>query len=172
MRTLCDRLWNLQAKFTLREPHSWDPRQRTTWSRVVTSDFNSVLRAVQCVHCEISCRHKMRKQSIHTCTKSCTCTYCTNAQNYWVMIIVKKVQNYCVKKYIHTCCTQSAPWHGLVVTKTARPCHGTQLSVHSVGIGLGPGLGRSSDKFENSFRTSENCQNGGQNILRNNSWNL
>ena len=45
MRTLCDRLWNLQAKFTLREPHSWDPRQRTTWSRVVTSDFNSVLRS-------------------------------------------------------------------------------------------------------------------------------
>ena len=43
MRTLCDRLWNLQAKLTLREPHSWDPRQRTTWSRVVTSDFNSVL---------------------------------------------------------------------------------------------------------------------------------
>ena len=43
MRTLCDRLWNLQAKFTLREPHSWDPRQRTTWSQVVTSDFNSVL---------------------------------------------------------------------------------------------------------------------------------
>ena len=43
MRTLCDRLWNLQVKFTLREPHSWDPRQRTTWSRVVTSDFNSVL---------------------------------------------------------------------------------------------------------------------------------
>ena len=26
MRTLCDRLWNLQAKLTLREPHSWDPR--------------------------------------------------------------------------------------------------------------------------------------------------
>ena len=47
MRTLCDRLWNLQAKFTLREPHSWDPRQRTTWSRVVTSDFNSVLRDVR-----------------------------------------------------------------------------------------------------------------------------
>ena len=47
MRTLCDRLWNLQAKFTLREPHSWDPRQRTTWSRVVTSDFNSVLWTVQ-----------------------------------------------------------------------------------------------------------------------------
>ena len=42
MRTLCDRLWNLQAKLTLREPHSWDPRQRTTWSRVVTFDFNSV----------------------------------------------------------------------------------------------------------------------------------
>ena len=29
-------------KFTLREPHSWDPWQRTMWSRVVTSDFNSV----------------------------------------------------------------------------------------------------------------------------------
>ena len=43
MQTLCDRLWNLQAKLTLREPHSWDPRQQTTWSPVVTSDFNSVL---------------------------------------------------------------------------------------------------------------------------------
>ena len=31
-----------QAKLTKREPHSWDPRQRTTWSRLVTSDFNSV----------------------------------------------------------------------------------------------------------------------------------
>ena len=31
-----------RMKFTKREPHSWDPRQRTTWSRVVTSDFNSV----------------------------------------------------------------------------------------------------------------------------------
>ena len=29
-------------KLTKREPHSWDPRQRTTWSRLVTSDFNSV----------------------------------------------------------------------------------------------------------------------------------
>ena len=42
MRTLCDRLWNLQAKLTKREPHSWDPRQRTTWSGLVTFDFNSV----------------------------------------------------------------------------------------------------------------------------------
>ena len=31
-------------KLTKREPHSWDPRQRTTWSGLVTSDFNSVLR--------------------------------------------------------------------------------------------------------------------------------
>ena len=41
MRRLCHRLWNLQAKLTKREPHSWDP-QRTTWSRLVTFDFNSV----------------------------------------------------------------------------------------------------------------------------------
>ena len=39
----CHPVWNLQAKFTKREPHSWDPRQRTTWSRPVTFDFNSVL---------------------------------------------------------------------------------------------------------------------------------
>ena len=43
MRNLCHRLWNLQAKLTKREPHFWDPRQRTTWSGHVTSDFNSVL---------------------------------------------------------------------------------------------------------------------------------
>ena len=30
-------------KLTKREPHSWDPRQRTTSSRLVTFDFNSVL---------------------------------------------------------------------------------------------------------------------------------
>ena len=33
----------------LREPHSWDPRQRTTWSRVVTLDFNSVLKGTHIV---------------------------------------------------------------------------------------------------------------------------
>ena len=44
-------IWNLQAKFTLREPHSWDPRQWTTWSRVVTSDFNSVFLCI----CLLSC---------------------------------------------------------------------------------------------------------------------
>ena len=44
MRSLCHRLWNWQAKLTKREPHScMDPRQRTTWSVLVTSDFNSVL---------------------------------------------------------------------------------------------------------------------------------
>ena len=42
MRRLCHRQWNWQAKLTKREPHSWDPRQQTTWSRLVTSDFNSV----------------------------------------------------------------------------------------------------------------------------------
>ena len=42
MRRLCHREWNLQTKLTKREPHSWDPQQRTTWSRLVTSDFNSV----------------------------------------------------------------------------------------------------------------------------------
>ena len=42
MRKLCHRQWNWQAKLTKCEPHSWDPRQRTTWSRLVTSDFNSV----------------------------------------------------------------------------------------------------------------------------------
>ena len=26
----------------MHEPHSWDPRQRTTWSGLVTFDFNSV----------------------------------------------------------------------------------------------------------------------------------
>ena len=31
-----------RMKLTKPEPHSWDPRQRTTWSRRVTSDFNSV----------------------------------------------------------------------------------------------------------------------------------
>ena len=42
MRRLCHRQLNWQAKLTKREPHAWDPRQRTTWSRLVTSDFNSV----------------------------------------------------------------------------------------------------------------------------------
>ena len=42
-KTACRRVWNWQAKLTKREPHSWDPRQQTTWSRPVTFDFNSVL---------------------------------------------------------------------------------------------------------------------------------
>ena len=33
----------LTMKLTKREPHCWDLWQRTTWSRHVTSDFNSVL---------------------------------------------------------------------------------------------------------------------------------
>ena len=40
MRRLCHRQWNWQS--VNGEPHSWDPRQRTTWSRLVTPDFNSV----------------------------------------------------------------------------------------------------------------------------------
>ena len=32
----------LTSELTKREPHSWDPRQRTTWSGLVTSDLNSV----------------------------------------------------------------------------------------------------------------------------------
>ena len=51
MRRLCHRQWNWQAKLTKREPHSWDPRQRTTWSRLVTSDLNSVMR--ECFTAEI-----------------------------------------------------------------------------------------------------------------------
>ena len=43
MRRLCHRewiwLWNWQSV----NQHSWDPWQRTTWSRRVTSDINSVL---------------------------------------------------------------------------------------------------------------------------------
>ena len=40
-------------KLTKREPHSWDP-QRTTWSRLVTSDFNSVfnLHGCQAYECQ------------------------------------------------------------------------------------------------------------------------
>ena len=41
-KTACHRQWNLQAKFTLREPHSWDPRQRPPTDHVVTFDFNTV----------------------------------------------------------------------------------------------------------------------------------
>ena len=40
MRRLCRREWNWQSV----NQHSWDPRQRTTWSRRVTSDFNSLQR--------------------------------------------------------------------------------------------------------------------------------
>ena len=43
MRRLCHREWNWQWNWKSVNQHSWDPRQRTTWSRCVTSDFNSVL---------------------------------------------------------------------------------------------------------------------------------
>ena len=43
MRRLCHREWNWQLHWISVNQHSWNPRQRTTWSRRVTSDFNSVL---------------------------------------------------------------------------------------------------------------------------------
>ena len=42
MRRLCRREWNWQWNWQSVNQHSWDPWQRTTWSRRVTSDFNSV----------------------------------------------------------------------------------------------------------------------------------
>ena len=44
MRGLCRREWNWQSV----NQHSWDPRQRTTWSGLVTSDFNSVCGLLAC----------------------------------------------------------------------------------------------------------------------------
>ena len=55
-------------KLTLREPHSWDPRQRTTWSRVVTSDFNSVLPCTWTMNGEVhgeSVMHNNVKRCLH-----------------------------------------------------------------------------------------------------------
>ena len=49
----------LTLKLTKREPHCWDLWQRTTWSRRVTSDFNSVL---QC--CVLESVHKGYNVSI------------------------------------------------------------------------------------------------------------
>ena len=43
MRTLMPSRTKFTSEFTKREPHSWDPRQRTSCD-VATSDFNSVLR--------------------------------------------------------------------------------------------------------------------------------
>ena len=43
MRRLCHREWNWLWNWRCVNQHSWDPWQRTTWSRCVTSDFNSVL---------------------------------------------------------------------------------------------------------------------------------
>ena len=42
MRRLCRREWNWQAKLTKREPHSWDPRQRTTWSQRIKHVYNYI----------------------------------------------------------------------------------------------------------------------------------
>ena len=42
MRRLCRREWNRQRNWQSVNQHSWDPWQWTTWSRRVTSDFNSV----------------------------------------------------------------------------------------------------------------------------------
>ena len=44
MQRLCRCEWNWKSV----NQHSWDPRQRTTWSRRVTSDFNSVLFWMTC----------------------------------------------------------------------------------------------------------------------------
>ena len=45
MRRLCGREWNWLWNWRCVNQHSWDPWQRTTWSRRVTSDFNSVLQS-------------------------------------------------------------------------------------------------------------------------------
>ena len=42
MWRLCRREWNWQRNWQSVNQHSWDPWQWTTWSRRVTSDFNSV----------------------------------------------------------------------------------------------------------------------------------
>ena len=56
MRRLCRREWNWQWNWQSVNQHSWDPRQRTTWSRRVTSDFNSVLSiGTRDNYCVISC---------------------------------------------------------------------------------------------------------------------
>ena len=43
MRRLCHREWNWQRNWQSVNQHSWDPWQWTTWSRRMTSGFNSVL---------------------------------------------------------------------------------------------------------------------------------
>ena len=48
MRSLCRREWNWQRNWQRVNQHSWDPWQWTTWSRRVTSDFNSVLECYCC----------------------------------------------------------------------------------------------------------------------------
>ena len=45
-RRLCRREWNWLWNWRCVNQHSWDPWQRTTWSRRVTSDFNSVLAGI------------------------------------------------------------------------------------------------------------------------------
>ena len=48
MRRLCSREWNRQRNWQSVNQHSWDPWQWTTWSRRVTSDFNSVYTPANC----------------------------------------------------------------------------------------------------------------------------
>ena len=50
MRRLCRREWNWQRNWQSVNQHSWDPWQWTTWSRRVTSDFNSVLAWKRTIH--------------------------------------------------------------------------------------------------------------------------
>ena len=42
MRRLCRREWNWLWNWRCVNQHSWDPWQRTMWSRRVMSDFNSI----------------------------------------------------------------------------------------------------------------------------------
>ena len=49
MRRLCHREWNWLWNWRCVNQHSWDPWQRTTWSRRVTSDFNIVLCNPNCL---------------------------------------------------------------------------------------------------------------------------
>ena len=73
MRRLCHHEWNWLWNWRCVNQHSWDLWQRTMWSRRVTSDFNSVLRAVKTIQNAPSVQSVVPRGL--RCSRGIKCTY-------------------------------------------------------------------------------------------------
>ena len=75
MRRLCRREWNWQRNWQSLNQHSWDPWQWTTWSRPVTSYFNSVYAAAVKAQTSIAPLSRFRGSRVTTAHAHQCCVF-------------------------------------------------------------------------------------------------